>query len=532
MKSSGSFFVRYLILGFTLLTALILGSKLFGNQSVVPIAAGIILATLLMVSMYTFAVLRDDDLLSEQDTPDLAYYLGFSLTVAALSLTFLSDLMLSQTQGSAAEIAIIKGQLINRALSQFGAGLLATLFGLCAKIYLTSKQSNLAQDPSAVANKFRHELSEFSKLIDLSSNDLSTSIRLGCETINIATSHASISINSLAEQITRSSEVLALSFSAERLGSPVAAFIKEIETITTPLSNLRNGIGQLNSDVDRIRSSVDAFDTILKLSNNSIEMHTSKLKEVTTESEAFSNILGDLNKETKSLKSSIKSTSSTLGDLAGPTAALVPIFIETSNAVSNLSQISSGLVEVLKNSGKSTEKQIEQLSLLTGSTQSVNSALISLDNSAGQLASSFEGGQRLVANWTSELNSTIQAFSSVSNAASNLGNVILSSSEAHQSSEQVIRVSATSLSAFNSLISEVSAELNRVNIALENSKSAFLNFNVGLTPLANTAASLEPRLASLNTSLDTTKAGISNLNLSALELSDRLKNINVNSDRG
>ena len=532
MKSSGGIFVRYLILGFTLLTALILGSKLFGNQSVVPIAIGIISSTLLMVSMYTLAILRDDELLLEQDSPDLAYYLGFSLTVAALSLTFLSDLMLSQTQGSAAENAIIKGQLINRALSQFGAGLLATLFGLCAKIYITSKQSTLAQDPSAVANKFRHELSEFSKLIDLTSSDLSTSIRLGCEAINSASSQASLSIISLAEQITRSSEVLAVSFSAERLGNPVDAFIKEIEKITTPLSNLRNGIVQLNSDIDSIRSSVDAYDSILKLSTISIETHTSKLNQVTTESESFSNILVDLNKDAKALKTSIKSTATSIGDLAGPTAAMVPIFIETSNAVANLSQISSELVEVLKKSGKSTELQTEQLTLLTGSTQSVHSALISLDNSAGQVASSFEGGQRSVANWTSELNSTIQAFSGASHAASNLSNVILASGEAHQSSEQILRVSASTLSAFNALISEVSAEFNRVNSALENSQRAVLNLNVSLAPLANTAASTEPRLASLNTLLETTKAGISNLNVSALELSDRLKNINVNSDRG
>ena len=531
MKSSGSFFVRYLIFGFTLLTGLILGSKLAGNQSVVPIAAGIILATLLMVSMYTFAVLRDDDLLLEQDTPDLAYYLGFSLTVAALSLTFLTDLMLAQSQGSAADIAIVKGQVINRALSQFGAGLLATLFGLCAKIYLTSKQSNLAQDPSAVANKFRHELSEFSKLIDLTSNDLSNSIRLGCETIKNASSQASISINSLAEQINRSSEVLAICFSAERLGNPVAAFINEIETITAPLANLKNGIGQLSSDVDRIRSSVDEFDSILKLSTNSIEIHTSKLNQLTTESEGFSTILSDLSKEAKSLKNSIKSTSSSINDLAGPTAAMMPIFIETSNAVTNLTQTSSELVEVLKRSGKATEIQIEQLSLFSDSTKSAHTAFISLDNSAGQVASSFEVSQRVVENWTSQLNSTVQAFSVVSNAASNLGNIILTTSEAHQSSEQIIRVSASSLSAFNALISEVSAELNRVNSALDNSKSAILDFNSGLVPLANTAANTEPRLASLNTSLETTKAGISNLNSSAIELSDRLKHINIYNNR-
>ena len=89
MKSSGSLFVRFLVLGLSALTILIVGSKVLEFQSVVITAAGIILATLLMVGMYTIAVLRDDELLLEQDTPDLAYYLGFSLTVGALALTFL-----------------------------------------------------------------------------------------------------------------------------------------------------------------------------------------------------------------------------------------------------------------------------------------------------------------------------------------------------------------------------------------------------------------------------------------------------------
>jgi len=523
MKSSGSLFVRFSILGLLVLALLILGSKVLEIQSIVPIAAGIILSTLLMVGLYTLAVLRDDELLLEPDAPDLAYYLGFSLTVGALALTFLSDLMLAQMEGDVSQIAAAKGQLITRALSQFGAGLLATLFGLSAKIYLSSKQSNRVQDPTAVANKFRLELAEFRRLIEATSAELSSSIRDGCGTINNASSQAEKSIGSMAKHISDSSVVIAQCFNADKIGAPVAAFVKEVEGIAAPLASLREGVGKLNSKIDQVRSSLEKYDSVIITSAASIEAHTTKMLNAGNESDKLSQALVGLSKESHTLEGSIRSAAESIGSIASPAAGLVSTFEATLNAMAALSEASSDLTDELKTTKRAAASQSEQFTRLSGSSQTAEVSLNSLGTTAAEVSNSFSEGQKTVGNWTTELNSMHQAFSSSSDAVSTLGSVIRSSTDAHKSSEELLTTSARSLTAFNTLVSDASAELRRVVRALEQSQSAAHSFSVQLAPLTETTTRAAPTLAALSTSLEATRSAIAGLNSSADELSRRLK---------
>lgn len=531
MKSSGSLFVRFLILGLSALIILIVGSKVFGFQSVVLTAAGIILATLLMVVMYTVAVLRDDKLLLEQDTPDLAYYLGFSLTVAALSLTFLSDLMLAQTHTDLTQAAAAKGQVINRALSQFGAGLLATLFGLCAKIYLASKQSTHAQDPTSVANKFRLELAEFSRLIDVTSNDLSSSIKNGCETINSASTQAAISINEMADKITASSCVISESFNADRIGSPVTAFLKEVDAITTPLVSLREGVGHLNAVVDGVRTSVEKYDLVIQASTNSIEAQTHMVRKAGNESEKLAQTFVDLIKETDSLQGSISNAATSIDSIAAPAADLAPTFEASYTAVAGLSKMSFELTDALKTNERALAVQTELLSQMNNTTKNVEASLTSLESKTNEFTSTFATGQQIVGEWTSELNLNRQAFSVASDAATTLGSVIRTSADTHKSSEELLTASSSALINFNNLINEASIELKRVTNSLEQSQGAAQLLNIRLTPLNEIAARTEPTLSALSASLDVTKNSISALNIATNELSTRLKTLNDNIDR-
>jgi len=532
MKSAGSLFVRFLTLGLLALVILIFGSKTFGAASVVPIAAGIILATLFVVGMYTIAVLRDDALLLEPDAPDLAYYLGFSLTVAALALTFLSDLMLEQTHGDQGQIAAAKGQVINRALSQFGAGLLATLFGLCAKILLASKQSTRAQDPTAVANKFRLELAEFSRLIDSTSQELASSVRNGCETINTASARASESIGSLAKQITASSEVLSVSFNAERMGNPIAAFLKEVEGIAAPLASLRAGVGQVNAEIERLGGSVAAYDTALKAATSSIEIHTANVVRGANDTKTLTKALGGLSKQTAVLEVAVTSAASSVDTFASPVAQLAPTLESTAGAAARLTQVSVTLADALTASERAVVSQSEQLSRLSGATLGADTALQTLNAKAGELTTSLLEGQKSVSNWTGGLIAARESIVGAGDAASGLGTALRVTADSHRTTDEVLRVSASSISAFNGLLTELSAELKRVSNVLEQSQAAAQGLNLRLGPLADTAGRTEPPLAALRTSLDATKTALASLNSSADELSVRLKVLGSNIERG
>ena len=146
-QTSGIYFVRYLAFGLIALVLSIVGLKsteIAGKFTVLFVAGSIFLINIAAVLGYTTAVLKNKALLIEADSPDLAYYLGFCLTVGALSATFITDTLVSQfatMEMNDRVAATFQSDLIKGSLVQFGTGLTATLIGLCAKIFLAAKQS-------------------------------------------------------------------------------------------------------------------------------------------------------------------------------------------------------------------------------------------------------------------------------------------------------------------------------------------------------------------------------------------------------
>lgn len=139
---SGQLFVRFVTVGLISLLVSVVFLKftsIFGVYTTLTLGLCIFVINLVSVLGYTFAVLKSPQILSESDAPDLAYYLGFCLTVGALSVTFIVDTLLSQfatINWNDKEVAQLQTDLIKGSLIQFGVGLTATLIGLCAKIYL------------------------------------------------------------------------------------------------------------------------------------------------------------------------------------------------------------------------------------------------------------------------------------------------------------------------------------------------------------------------------------------------------------
>lgn len=235
--SPARFFLIYVVLGMVSLLTIILISIYFRNQKsdiTLPLAISILLSNFLAVWGYSAAIIRRKELLSDPEAPDLAYYLGFSLTVGALSFSFLADLG-SMKVDNFQQQASVNSSLVKGSLAQFGAGLLATLIGLSFKIYLTSLQQRISTDPTQMYNQFRTEVGSFSAMLRSLSTDLSSSLNNATSEIKRSGDLASNSMTEMSETLKRASQAIAVNITHERIAAPVERFIAELESISTPL---------------------------------------------------------------------------------------------------------------------------------------------------------------------------------------------------------------------------------------------------------------------------------------------------------
>ncbi|NDH67268.1 MAG: methyl-accepting chemotaxis protein [Gammaproteobacteria bacterium] len=235
--SPARFFLIYIAFGMASLLTIVVLSVYFRNQQqevTLLLALAILFSNFLAVLGYSTAILKREELLADPDAPDLAYYLGFSLTVGALSFSFLADLGAMKNANPQLQAALRSG-LVSGSLAQFGAGLLATLIGLCFKIYLSSQQQRTSKDPTELYNQFRIEVGSFSTMLGDLSNKLSSSIDLASAEIRKSGNLASSSMTEMSETLQRASQVISINITNERIAAPINNFINELESISTPL---------------------------------------------------------------------------------------------------------------------------------------------------------------------------------------------------------------------------------------------------------------------------------------------------------
>jgi len=219
------------------------------NEVTWILALAILCSNFLAVLGYSMAILKREGLLADPDAPDLAYYLGFSLTVGALSFSFLADLGAMKAANPQLQ-AVLKSSLVSGSLAQFGAGLLATLIGLCFKIYLSAKQQRTSKDPTELYNQFRSEVGSFSIMLrDLSSN-LSSAIELASTEIKRSGNLVSISMTDMSETLQRASQVIAINITNERISSPINRFIEELESISSPLKIANETLSEFTTETN------------------------------------------------------------------------------------------------------------------------------------------------------------------------------------------------------------------------------------------------------------------------------------------
>jgi len=441
-NTAGSIFVRFLGVGIVLLLSVIVGLKSYSTQSslaTLALAGVIFLLNLSVVMGYTAAIVRNESMLSEEDAPDLAYYLGFSLTVASLAVSFITDVGLASN--AAANSTLVKGSL-----AQFGSGLLATLIGLCSKIFISSRQAHLASNPEILYQEFRQEIKGFESALSTLTVTLDTSIKAACLSITESAESAANSIEKLSQRLKVSSDTISENLSVEKIAKPIAAFSNELLKLQEPAHDFRAEMATLVGSASAITKGFVELDTSIASVRNAT------LEEI-------KNIDGLV--QTKSRLNELSRNSIDLLDEQNVTVT------ETNKQLARLKNSSSKTADSYELVGAASDKLLARSGELEEGLQTIHKSI-------------QETAQRLA-----ELVALTKDF----------GSAIKISGD----SVEVLSVKSTAvnaaLSGTSNALSEVSLKFNGVPEALDRTLASL---NLLTNSLATTASSTDPLVHSLN----------------------------------
>jgi chromosome segregation ATPase len=407
-KTAGNIFVRFLGFGIFALLCLIIGVKTFtshSGSSALALAGAIFIVNMFVVVGYAFAVIRTETILSEEDAPDLAYYQGFSLTVASLALSFISDV--GMASDAAAKSSLVKGSL-----AQFGSGLLATLIGLCAKIFISSKQAHLASNPEILYEKFRMEIKGFENAMNAMAASLDSSIKSACLSMNASAESAADSMEKLSERLKVSSDSIAEHLTVEKIAKPIAAFSNELLKLQEPAHKFRaemstlvgsalaitKGFADLDTSISNVRQS-----TIEEIKNIDGLVETKKrLNETSKNSidllEEQNTTVAETNKHLTKLKNSSAKTAESY-DLVGAASdklvtrsgELEEGLATVNRSMQETAQRLAELIALTKDFGSSLKSSGDSVEVLSVRSTAVNAALSGTSNALSEVSSKFSG---------------------------------------------------------------------------------------------------------------------------------------------
>lgn len=432
-KTAGNIFVRFLGFGILALLCLIIGVKTFAPHNgsmTLALAGAIFIVNMFVVVGYAFAVIRTESILSEEDAPDLAYYLGFSLTVASLALSFISDV--GMASDAAANSTLVKGSL-----AQFGSGLLATLIGLCAKIFIASKQAHLASNPEILYQEFRMEIKGFENALSAMASSLDSSIKSACLSINASAESAAESMEKLSERLKVSSDAIAENLTVEKIAKPIAAFSDELLKLQEPAHEFRaemstlvgsavaitKGFADLDTSISNVRQS-----TIEEIKNIDGLVETKKrLNEASKNSidllDEQNTTITETNKQLTKLKNSTAKTAESYelvgtasdklvtrsGELEEGLATINRSMLETAQRLSELIALTKDFGSSLKSSGDSVD-------VLSVRSTAVNAALSGTSNALSEVSSKFNGVPESLDRTLNSLNVLTNSLTATANA--------------------------------------------------------------------------------------------------------------------
>jgi hypothetical protein len=432
-KTAGNLFVRFLGFGIFALFFLIVGIKFFTSHSgatTLALAGAIFVVNMFVVLGYSLAVIRTETILLEEDAPDLAYYLGFSLTVASLALSFISDV--GMASNAAANSFLVKGSL-----AQFGSGLLATLIGLCAKIYISSKQAHHASNPEILYQEFRMEIRGFENALSAMASTLDATIKTACLSMTASAESAADTMDKLSARLQISSDSIAEHLTVEKIAHPIAAFSKELLKLQDPAQEFRTemstlvgsasaitkGFVNLETSISDVRQStleeiknIDGLiETKKQLNEASKQSLNLLLEQNTTVTEA--------NKQLTKLKNSSLKTSESLELVSASSDSLVNRsgeldegLLTVNRSILETAQKLAELMALAKDFGSTLKSSSESAEILSARSNAVNAALTGTSNVLTEVNSKMDGVPESLARTMSSLSSLTNSLTTTANS--------------------------------------------------------------------------------------------------------------------
>ena len=490
--SPAKFFLVYIALGMLSLLTIIAISAYFRNQRADVtwlLAISILISNFLAVWGYSAAIIRNKELLSDPEAPDLAYYLGFSLTVGALSFSFLADLGALKAdnlqQQASASSSLVKGSL-----AQFGSGLLATLIGLCFKIYLSSQQQKSSNDPTEMYNQFRMEVGSFSNMLRNLGTELSSSVSNASSEIIRSGELASSSMTKMSETLQRASHTIAVNITHERIAAPVERFIAELASISVPLKAANSVIVEFSNQTNSANSAIKAAaaeylaaSQVVRQSAISVDLFSKSITKLNPDLEELNLKLGEFlascQSGTSSLKVLTENTNLTATEILNNAKKLQELNPLLGDSIGRLKILGTDITLLSQNARLLSGSVIELVQSTTTANQANNDFSTTLTVTAQEVANIVLKLDSLSDACVSGLNS-LQDFQQATNTSAFTANNFAKNLNA---TGVVISTATASISTFTESVgnanNEVSAYTRNVNIGTQEFRESISNFVTG-----------------------------------------------------
>ena len=383
---SGQLFVRFVTVGLISLFGSVIflkSSSIAGVYTAVILGLCIFVINLVAVLGYTFAVLKSPQVLAESDSPDLAYYLGFCLTVGALSATFITDTLLSQfasINSIGRDVAQLQTDLIKGSLIQFGVGLTATLIGLCAKIYLASKQSSESLEPEELYRNFRVEINTFEKEMRLITDSYTKTVEDSVSRLKTSVSDTCNSFDKLREVASKSNDLIASNISHDNITLPINEFIESITKITKVTKEFTSAGKESIDGFKGISESLVAMKSSVESADESIKSMQSSTQELSNSTKSLLESNGSIKSSNQVLSADIAGFSATIKSASQNANEFLTSLKQVGDRISQTGQEFSELQGKAKNSFDGVAQFSERLSGLANSLVQLGNQLITLEN--------------------------------------------------------------------------------------------------------------------------------------------------------
>lgn len=445
------YFVRYILLGLSLQIVAITTLKWIGLASAgmrdsavhsIGLALGILAISLITLFGYIYAVKKDPELLAEDSAPDLAYYLGFALTVGALAISFIVDLFLVRWDPS------IRADLVQGSLGQFGAGLVATVLGLAGKIHLNSLQDNLGSEPEVLYRDLRESVRVLSHELRDSVDSLRIAFSESSAELARGTEESTSALMRLTTTIVEAKSTIEETLSRGNIEAPVKRFISELDSLTDTVATMKGKVAPIAAVATETRDSLSGL-------NDSATRLSTVLVSSTSSLDSLVVSIQSTGEQSKALSSSLKELERLVSSVAELNAALY-------NATHKLVDSSEKYGAVLEESLPSAKEFQLSAGQLATEITALAARVASIDTSVQSIVKSSQDAEQAITKLSSANDILSTQTSRVSAELSSMGTTLTAIKADMVAASTGMREVATSAPQLATATTEAKAQLSEL----------------------------------------------------------------------